>query len=130
MAPTSGGLLAARLAIVLGLTLTFYPIVKAFTLGQIQVWLNGIFALALLCWVTGNRASSGLLIGLMCLVKPHYGLFVLWDGLRREWRFVVACMATGAGGIVASFAVFGWKENVDYFHVYWFLWQEGDTYES
>jgi hypothetical protein len=128
MAPTSGGLLAARLAIVLGLALTFYPIVKAFTLGQIQVWLNGIFALALLCWATGRRASSGLLIGLMCLVKPHYGLFVLWAALRSEWWFVAACVATGAAGLLASIAAFGWANNVDYLQVFWFLSQHGEVY--
>ncbi len=39
--------LAARVVIVLALALTFYPLVKAYTLGQIQNWLNGLFALAL-----------------------------------------------------------------------------------
>ena len=31
---------ALRALVVVGLTLTFYPVVKAFTLGQIQVWIN------------------------------------------------------------------------------------------
>lgn len=127
-APSSGALVAARAVIVLGLTLTFYPIVKAFTLGQIQIWLNGIFAIALLCWATGRKASSGVLIGLMCLIKPHYGLFVLWAALRREWRFTLACVATGTAGLVASLATFGWTNNVDYLQVFWFLSQHGEVY--
>src|SRR5215467_3294872 len=121
-------LFAMRTAVVFGLALTFYPIVKAFTLGQIQIWLNGIFAVALLCWALGWKASSGVLIGLMCLVKPHYGLFVLWAALRREWRFAVACVAMSAIGLAASIAMFGWADNVDYLGVFWFLSQHGEVY--
>ena len=40
------------LIIITLLTLTYYPIVKASTLGQIQVWLNAIFAVSLLCYLT------------------------------------------------------------------------------
>jgi len=127
-APSSGGLMAVRTALVLALALTFYPIVKAFTLGQIQIWLNGLFALSLLCWATGWKATSGLLIGLMCLVKPHYGLFVLWAALRREWRFMVACVTAGVVGLIASIATFGWTDNVDYLQVFWFLSQHGEVY--
>ncbi|MEA2907534.1 MAG: alpha,2-mannosyltransferase [Alphaproteobacteria bacterium] len=121
-------LIAARCIIVAGLALTFYPVVKAFTLGQIQVWINGVFALALLCWVMGWKASSGVLIGLMCLVKPHYGLFLLWAALRSEWRFVAALAATGVVGVGASLAVFGWTDNIDYLRVFWFLSQHGETF--
>src|SRR5581483_4003092 len=85
---------AARVAIVIGLTLTFYPVVKAFTLGQIQLWINGLFALGLLAWAAGWKASSGVLIGAISLIKPHYGLFLLWAALRREMRFAAACAAT------------------------------------
>jgi alpha-1,2-mannosyltransferase len=128
MVPPSDILLFVRAVIVCGLALTFYPIVKAFTLGQIQLWLNGIFAVALVCWATGRRTSSGVLIGLMCLVKPHYGLFVVWAMLRREWRFTIACVATGILGIIASIAAFGWTDNVDYLRVFWFLSQHGEVY--
>src|SRR5262249_55495643 len=110
-------LVATRCAIVLALTLTFYPIAKAFTLGQIQVWINGFFALALFAFVLGGKASSGLLIGLACLIKPHYGVFVLWGALRREWRFTVACAATVAVGLAAAIAAYGWVNHVDYLRV-------------
>jgi hypothetical protein len=126
--PSSTALIAARSVLVLGLALTFYPIVKAFTLGQIQIWLNGMLALSLLCWATNWKASSGVLVGLMCLVKPHYGLFVLWAVLRREWRFTLACVAAGSFGLVASIATFGWTDNVDYLQVFWFLSQHGEVY--
>ena len=127
-APSPAALVVARVAVVGVLAMTFYPVVKAFTLGQIQIWLNGIFAVALVCWVTGKKVSSGVLIGLMCLVKPHYGLFLLWGALRREWRFTVACVGMLTFGLVASLAVFGWTDNVDYLQVFWFLSQRGEVY--
>jgi alpha-1,2-mannosyltransferase len=126
--PSSTALTATRSLLVLGLALTFYPIVKAFTLGQIQIWLNGMLALSLLCWATNWKASSGVLVGLMCLVKPHYALFVLWGALRREWRFTLACVVAGSLGLVASVATFGWTDNVDYLQVFWFLSQHGEVY--
>src|SRR5215831_17083245 len=127
-APSSNALIAARALLLLGFALTFYPIVKGFTLGQIQIWLNGLFALSLVCWAIGWKASSGVLIGLMCLVKPHYGLFVLWAALRREWRFTFACVAAGVVGLAASIATFGWTDNLDYLQVFWFLSQHGEVY--
>src|SRR5262249_21721502 len=118
----------ARAAVVLGLAFTFYPVVKAFTLGQIQLWINGTFALALLAWALGHKAPSGVLVGFMCLIKPHYGAFILWGLLRREWRFTLACAAIALAGFAASLAVFGWTDNVDYLKVFWSLSQHGEAY--
>jgi alpha-1,2-mannosyltransferase len=117
-----------RIAIVFGLALTFYPLVKAFTLGQIQVWINGLFAVALLCWATGRPIASGTLMGLLCLIKPHYGLFVIWAMLRKEWRFAFACMAMGATGLIGAIAVFGWSNHFDYLPVLSHLAERGETY--
>ncbi|MBX9773445.1 MAG: DUF2029 domain-containing protein [Xanthobacteraceae bacterium] len=121
-------LTALRIAIVFGLALTFYPLVKAFSLGQIQVWINGLFALALLAWAAGRRAASGALIGVVCLIKPHYGLFVLWALLRKEWRFAFACVAAGSVGLAASVAAFGFANHLDYLPVLSHLAERGETY--
>jgi alpha-1,2-mannosyltransferase len=126
--PASGGMMAVRFAIVLALALTFYPLVKAYTLGQIQNWLNGLFALSLLCWVTGRKVPSGVLIGLMALVKPHYGLFVLWALLRHEWRFAAALAATAIVGVLGSIMAYGFESHVDYLRVLFFLAERGETF--
>jgi hypothetical protein len=128
IAPGGIGFVALRAGVVAALTLTFYPVVKAFTLGQIQTWVNGAFAVALLCWVTGHKASGGALIGLVCLIKPHYGLLLLWAALRREWRFVYACGAAIAAGLAVSIGVFGWEHHVDYLRVLSFLSERGESY--
>ena len=123
-----GGTVIGRAALVAAFSLTFYPIVKAFTLGQIQVWINALFAVSLLCWVTDRRASAGILIGLISLIKPHYGLFLLWAGLRREWRFAVTVTATCLVGLAVSVATFGWANHVDYLRVLTFLSQHGESF--
>jgi hypothetical protein len=117
-----------RSLIVVGLTLTFYPLVKSFTLGQIQLWINALVALALLAWVTGRVTTAGILVGLVCLIKPHYGVILLWAGLRREWGFAGACAATLALGLTASVAVFGWANHVDYLRVLLYLSEHGESY--
>lgn len=121
-------LAVARLLVVVGLTVTFYPVVKSFTLGQVQVWINAAFAASLLAWALGRKALSGCLIGLICLIKPHYGLFVLWGALRREWRFVMPCAATLGAGLAASVAAFGWADHLDYLRVLSFIAERGEAY--
>jgi hypothetical protein len=121
-------MVAARFVIVLALALTFYPLVKAYTLGQIQNWLNGLFALALLCWVAGWKVPSGVLIGLMALVKPQYGAFLLWSLLRREWGFSAALAATGIVGVAGSIMAYGFANHLDYLEVLEFLAERGETY--
>src|SRR5262249_25688232 len=115
--PSSLPMIAGRVGIVIALTVTLYPVVKAYPLGHIQVWLNGAFALGLLCWATNRKAPSGVLIGLMALVKPHYGLFVLWAALRREWRFAGAFAATVVIGVLGSIAAYGFANHIDYLRV-------------
>lgn len=119
---------AVRVLVVVGLTLTFYPAVKAFTLGQIQVWINALFALGLLTWAVGWKVSSGVLIGAISLIKPHYGLFLVWAALRREMRFVAACAVTIGVGLAASVAVYGLANHFDYVRVLSFLSQHGEAY--
>ena len=76
-------------------TLTFYPVIQSFVFGQIQSWLNLLFALALLSWIGKRKGLAGLLLAFSCAIKPQFGLFLLWGGLRREWRFVGGMLVVG-----------------------------------
>jgi alpha-1,2-mannosyltransferase len=117
-----------RALLVVGLTLTFYPVAKAFTLGQIQVWMNALFALGMFAWAARCKFLSGILIGLVGLIKPHYALLLVWAALRREMRFAAACAITIATGMAASVAVYGLANHIDYLSVLSFLSQRGETY--
>jgi hypothetical protein len=109
-------------------TLTFYPAIKAFTLGQIQLWINSIFAAAMLAFVLGGKSASGALMGVICLMKPHYGLFALWGGFNREWRFASACVAVAAVGGLVSIWMYGWANHIDYLRVLSFMSERGESY--
>ena len=67
-------------------------------------------------------------MGVLCLIKPHYGLFVLWALLRKEWRFAFACVAAGLVGLIGSVAVFGFANHLDYLPVLSHLAERGETY--
>jgi len=109
-------------------TLTFYPIMYAYTIGQVQVWITAAFMLACLCWALERRLTAGILIGAICLLKPQFALFVIWGMLRGQWRFVIGgCVATVP--IVAFTLVhYGWDNNLDYLRVLRFLSWHGEIY--
>ena len=117
-----------RASLVVALSLAFYPVIKAFTLGQIQAWINGLFALALLLWTAKHRAWAGLAIGIITLIKPHFGIVLAWGLLRREWRFLIAGALTVTLGLALSLYVFGWENHVDYLRLLSYLSQHGEAY--
>ena len=64
-------------ALVVLAALTFYPFIKAYSLGQIQMWLNVLFGIVVLAWMMGAPGAAGAALGLMCLVKPTYAFVPL-----------------------------------------------------
>jgi hypothetical protein len=110
------------------LELTFYPVVKAYTLGQIQVWINAGFALLLWCWLRGWKGAAGLLLGAVCLIKPHYGIILLWGLARRQWRFMLCACGAGLVGLTFSVSLFGWGNHLDYLSVVSFIGKHGEAF--
>ncbi len=117
-----------RLAIAFGLTLTFYPIVKAFTLGQIQTWSNCLFALMILLWMKRRPVPAGLIAGLICIMKPQLGILLLWAALRKEWGFAGALAAVVALAFTASLALYGYEQNRDYVTFLSYMSRHGESY--
>jgi alpha-1,2-mannosyltransferase len=111
-----------------GFTLTFYPIMRAFQLGQIQCWLYCLFVLALWAWLAERKTMAGSLIGLICVIKPQLGLFALWGLLRKEWRFVGGIIVTAGTLGLISLWTFGLANHLDYLPVLSFLSQHGESY--
>ncbi|SAK79786.1 glycosyltransferase family 87 protein [Caballeronia ptereochthonis] len=109
-------------------TLSYFPLQKAFSLGQVQVWNNALFALAALAWTLNRRLLTGCLIGLICLLKPQFVLFILWGLLRREWRFCAGWVVVVALGSAASLIVFGLDNHLGYFTVLQALSRTGEAF--
>ncbi len=108
--------------------LTFYPLVKNYVLGQAQTFLSLMFAAALLLWIQRRYARSGALFGLMCLIKPQYGLILLWFALRKRFSAFVAGTAVLVTGTAAGTAIFGWREQFEYLNVLRYIAQRGESY--
>jgi hypothetical protein len=127
--PPSTGERIARGVVVVFLALTFYPMIKAYTQGQIQAWINALFAVALWLWATGRPRAAGALVGGASLIKPQYGpVFLAWGALRRRWGFTTALAAIALLGTTASLALFGLADHVNYVDVLRFISERGESY--
>lgn len=63
--------------------------------------------LAWLAYRRGHGARAGAWLGLAIAIKPFIGLLVPYLVVRRDWRALGACAATGAGAVLVGAAVFG-----------------------
>ena len=110
------------------LTLAYYPVAEAFSLGQSQAWLNALFAVALLSYMTDRKLLAGIIIGFMASFKPQYGLFILWGVFRENWKFSAAILFSGAICVIAGLPEFGLSTYFDYLKGLSFLSQHGEAF--
>jgi len=107
---------------------TFYPTMRAFELGQIQVWINMLFCLAVVFWLLERPFLVGMLIGLICLIKPQFSMFLIWALVRREWGIVAGLVSVVLLGMVVSLYLFGFDNHWDYLSVLQFMSQRGEVF--
>lgn len=78
----------------------------------------GILALAAaVVWrgVTGNRwLLAGAAIGVLCALKPFFGILFLWLLFARQARAAAVAVAVGAGMLVLSIATWGLQAQLDW----------------
>ncbi len=117
-----------RAALVFGLTLGAYPVLKAYSLGQMQVFVNAAAAGFVWCWVTQRPRSAGMLVVLMAAVKPQFGVLWLWGLVRRQWDFVGAAAAFGLVVLGVSLGLYGFASHVDYLSVASHVGRLGEAY--
>jgi alpha-1,2-mannosyltransferase len=117
-----------RLVLAICFTITFYPLVKSFELGQIQTWIYFFFVLALWAWMSGNKAFAGVFIGIICIIKPQLSLLAIWGLLRKQWRFVIGVGVTAGIFGMISLGLYGWANHADYVHVLSFMAKRGESY--
>lgn len=117
-------------ATLFGLTVfvTLYPTMRAYELGQIQVWINAAFCLAGICWMVDRKWLVGALIGGICLIKPQFALFLIWALVRREWGFMAGWAAVMIPGLAISVIAFGFANHWDYLTVLQYMSQRGEAF--
>jgi hypothetical protein len=109
-------------------TLTFYPLLKAYVLGQVQAWIDVLFTGMVLAWLTHRKKLSGFLAGLICIIKPQLILLLLWGLLRKQKKFVIALVITVVVFVMISIGAYGLENNLDYFNAVTFIAQHGESY--
>jgi hypothetical protein len=117
-----------RTLLVLLLCLTFYPLMKAHYLGQVQVFINCFFTLSVWFWMKRQEHISGILVGLIILFKPQYGLIAIWGLLRKKHSFSVSLFAVLLSGLLCSAFLFGISNNLDYLSVLSFISRRGESF--
>ena len=117
-------------ALLFGVTVfvSLYPTMRAYELGQIQVWINTAFCLAGICWMVDRKSLAGLLIGGICLIKPQFSLFLVWALVRREWGFMAGWTAVVIPGLAISILAFGFANHWDYLTVLQYMSQRGEAF--
>jgi len=117
-----------RTVLLLLLCFMFYPLVKAHSLGQIQVFINCFFTLSVWFWLKRQEHISGILIGLMILIKPQYVLIAIWGVLRKRYSFAISLFAVVLSGLLCSAFLFGISNNLDYLSVLNFISSTGECF--
>ena len=114
----------------LGPMLLFYPFVKSVTLGQIQSWLNGIFVAIVVCFSQKRFRLAGVLLGMVCIVKPQLAVLIPWAMLRKRWSFVTSALLCIVVLMGISVIIFGVAPHQEYLSVLRFIGQRGEGYYS
>jgi hypothetical protein len=109
-------------------TLTFYPALKSIELGQIQTWLNSLFALAVLLYLKGRTGWAGVLFGIVTTIKPQLAMFLPWALIRKDWPFVKGMGACAGLVMLVSLWRYGLKTHLDYVHVLSVISRHGESY--
>lgn len=118
IAGQGGGSLSWRATVATSFAAFFFmPITLAFSLGQAQIFLDLFFALLVFFWIDRRERSAGVMMALLAMVKPQFGLLLLWAALRRRWNALAAGVVTLVVGGALSLAAFGVRNNLDYLGV-------------
>lgn len=110
------------------LGLMFYPLVRGYQLGQIQVFLNCLMAISALALVRGKVFLSGICLGICSLIKPQYGLVLVWAALHKEWRLVQGMCMVGLPALAISLTRYGLGDHLDYLKVLSNLSRYGEAF--
>lgn len=128
MAPATGEERWGRAVLVVLLTLCFYPVARAFGLGQIQTWINGLFALMVLLWMLDRRIAAGVAAGLIVMIKPQLALLLVWGLLRRHWSFSAALAGTSGIALLMSVSFYGLSNHTNYLDVLSYISRRGEAF--
>ncbi len=110
------------------LTTLYYPIVISYNLGQIQTALTLLAVLSMFYWTKNKKYHVGLLIGIICVIKPQLAVILIWAVIRKQWKMVMAGVAVILPVLFVSLWYYGFQNHLDYLSVLSFLSHHGEGY--
>jgi hypothetical protein len=117
-----------RLGVFAALCLSFYPLIKGYELGQMQVFINLFAALALLAIGVQRQALAGACLALCCVIKPQLVVVVLWGVVRRRWSFVGGFLAVLVPVELIAIMRFGLDAHVEYLGLLQWISSHGEVF--
>jgi alpha-1,2-mannosyltransferase len=115
-------------ALVTLLGLWYYPLLKAVELGQLQIVIDALVALAVLCFLSGKEMATGVLVGACCLLKPQFALILVWALVRRHLPLLGGAVVVVGAGLLAAVLRFGLHDLLDYVTVVRSIARYGEAY--
>lgn len=109
-------------------TLLFYPAMRAYRNGQMQAWINTLFAAALVLFVKKRPAGSGGCLALAAMIKPQLGLFAAWALVWRQRKMLVAMAVVLSVFGLSTLAWLGIPPFIEYVDVLRHIAARGETF--
>jgi hypothetical protein len=110
--------------------LSFYPVLKAYSLGQVQTVVTLLAAAMLLAWQRKRPTLAGLALGAMLLIKPAAAPLLVWGALRGQWRLIGGAVAVALLGIAISAVTYPPGEQLGYLRVLAFIGARGEVFRA
>lgn len=131
-APRGGaaGSLQPQAAAALGFAsaFAFFPLLRAFEIGQIQIWIDAGITAACLLFLLERRLLAGMILAALAAIKPQLGLLLLWALAWRQWPFAAGFLILGLPIAAASIALYGWQNHIAYLDVLSFISRHGESF--
>lgn len=110
------------------LAITFYPLSKALSLGQIQVWINCLLIWAIVALTSKKNKIAGIVLGICSVIKPTYLITLVWGIVYKKKKFVYSSLAVIGGFFLASLIMYGLRNLIDYAKVLSFISKHGESF--
>jgi hypothetical protein len=106
----------------------FYPVIWTLYLGQIQAWITCATVFACIAYASGQRGWAGVLMGVCALIKPQFGLFLIWGLFRRDMRFVATWLGVVVPATLLAISTYGFEQFIGYRHALAYMGARGEAY--
>jgi len=93
---------------------TSVPLLHNAAWGQVSILLTCCIFLALWLYDRGFRAAAAIVLAASITIKYYPAIFLVYFVFRRDWRFILACLAGCLGITLVSSAILGLQKAIQF----------------